>query len=310
MSMADISRPLRFILMGVGALLSLALLYLVIVWPKDAARPLGELHFVQSPEGERVACYLDGPEDGQPVIMLASLGRSVGDFNALQPHLVRAGYRTIAVDMPGIGKSGTPVEAAPTLYSLAALIDAAVTDAGIPDTESLIVIGHAFGNRLARAYASERAERIDRIILIAAGGAQDLNKMPKVQSALTDSFAWWMPPPMRKADVKYAFFADANNVPRDWMNGWYADGARHQATAVRRTPEGEWRTGGDRPILILQADSDRIAPAAKTSAVIKDAKPDLVSIVLIENAGHALLPEQPDRIASEVLTFLKKDTAE
>ena len=79
---------------------------------------------------------------------------------------------------------------------------------------------------------------------------------------------------------------------------------------MRRTPEGEWRTGGDRPILILQADSDRIAPAAKTSAVIKDAKPDLVSIVLIENAGHALLPEQPDRIASEVLTFLKKDTAE
>ncbi len=34
--------------------------------------------------------------------------------------------------------------------------------------------------------------------------------------------------------------------------------------------------------------------------------PDRVKVVVIENAGHALLPEQPETIARAVLEFLKE----
>jgi len=54
----------------------------------------------------------------------------------------------------------------------------------------------------------------------------------------------------------------------------------------------------------VQPEKDRIAPKADTADILQARFPDRVSLVIIPNAGHALLPEQPAAVRDAVLTFL------
>jgi Predicted hydrolases or acyltransferases (alpha/beta hydrolase superfamily) len=177
--------------------------------------------------------------------------------------------------------------------------------------DTVHVVGHAFGNRVARAFAHQYPDTVNKIVLVASGGAQNLREMPDVLKALTGSFKWWTPPPIRKSNVHFAFFADEHPVPPDWMRGWYIEAMKAQSRAVALTPEAEWRAaGGHAPILVLQGGDDRVAPAALTSESLRADYPDRVSIKVIPNAGHALLPEAPDDIANAIIAFLSTQKAE
>lgn len=294
-------------LLAAIATMMLGMAYFIWAVPGDARNAIGELGFSTSKDGARLAFYDSGPKTGRVVVLAASLGRSVSDFNELATDLNKAGFRTVAVEMRGVARSGAAGPAGVTLYDLADDIDAALSAAGVPAGATIDVIGHAFGNRLVRAYASRRADRVRRMVLIAAGGAQDLNTMPNAQAALRNSFARWSPPPLRRENVRYGFFADDNRIPDYWLDGWYGDAAVIQAGAVRATPEAEWReAGGVAPILVLQAVDDRIAPPEFSSLLLKEVMPDRVELINIADAGHALLPEQPEQIAQAVIGFLQE----
>ena len=53
-----------------------------------------------------------------------------------------------------------------------------------------------------------------------------------------------------------------------------------------------------------QAVDDAIAPPANAEALVK-AAPERVKVVMLPNAGHAMLPEQPQAIGTIVLDYLK-----
>lgn len=95
-------------------------------------------------------------------------------------------------------------------------------------------------------------------------------------------------------------------MPSSWQNNWYPGAAKLSVAAVKNTPEVQWRAGdGKSPILAIQAENDRIAPPEFTSRLLNTQFPDRVSVVTIANAGHALLPEQPDAVSQAVLAFLE-----
>lgn len=265
----------------------------------------GELRFAVAADEARIAYYDSGPKDGRAVVLLASLGRPVSDFNELAAALNDAGFRTIAVEMRGVGRSAPVPAEEMTLNDLGDDIGAALAHAGVAPDSRVDVIGHAFGNRLARAVASARPERVRSIVLIAAGGAQNLAETPDALDALKKSFDDALPLEERGAAIRYAFFAGDNPIPDYWMSGWHAEAAQFQSAAVRRTPEHEWReAGGIAPMLVIQAKEDRIAPAVKTSNLLKEQMPARVTVLAVDGAGHALLPEQPAAIASAVVDFL------
>jgi len=66
-----------------------------------------------------------------------------------------------------------------------------------------------------------------------------------------------------------------------------------------------WHCAGGVPMLIIQPMQDRIAPIENAYA-LRDKCPQEVEIVEVQNAGHALLPEQPEAVAKAVLDFLAK----
>ena len=271
----------------------------------DAARPLaGEAGSVQV-EGRRVAYSRRGR--GPTVVRLASAGRSASDFNELIAELSAAGYRSLAIEAPGVGDSDPISDPEVSLHDLAANV-AAVVDAVGPVSETRVfVLGHAFGNRVARAFASAFPERVRATLLLAAGG-----RVPPeidIEKAFETIFAAALPDSVRVPVIQSAFFAGDNPVPDHWVSGWYPSTLLIQTRATSQTPVESWWDAGGAPILVLQPGDDVLAPPGNAE-LLRQAFPERVRVVEIPNAGHALLPERPERVAHHVVEFLDARSGE
>lgn len=236
--------------------------------------------------------------DGPPVVMLASAGREASDFNELAQAIVDAGYKAVLVQPPGIDGAAASREA-PDLFDLARDLEPIIRAQGEP----VVMLGHAFGNRVARATATAYPTYVRGTVLVASGGARPVPE--KANAALFDCFNPVMTAARRAQSVRYAFFAGDNEIPAYWMRGWHGDTARLQGAATRNTDAARWIAGGDGPILVIAGLQDRIAPPEDTIDLLEADYPDRVTPVRIDGAGHALLPEKPDEIAGAVIGFLE-----
>ena len=154
------------------------------------------------------------------IVMFASAGREASDFNELANALNAAGYPILMIEAPGIGRSVSSKEA-PTLFDLAEDAHGIYASRG-----PVIFLGHAFGNRVARTSATLYDDQTAGVILIASGGQKPIAE--KAATALRQSFDPRLTIGERKTAVRYAFFADGNEIPDYWLRGWHAKTARLQ----------------------------------------------------------------------------------
>ncbi len=243
--------------------------------------------------------YVSG--SGPSIVLLASAGRAASDFNELVVTLNESGYRTIAIDPPGIGDSTLMEKEGMTGHDLARGVHE-IVEKEVAAGEKIVVLGHAFGNRIARTYAADYPDRVSATILAAAGGKVAID--PKAADALRSSFLTFMPDWWRRPKIHYAFFSGDNAVPDYWMGGWSTGTAQLQGYTTRRTPSEDFWGGGVAPMLVIQAMDDTIAPPEHTAVLLREEFGDRVTVAEIENAGHALFPEQPEKISAAMLAFL------
>src|SRR3954463_15923253 len=109
-------------------------------------------------------CTLCG--SGAPIVLLANAGCSTGYFDQLARTLVTIGFQTISINMRGVGGSRGSLDGA-TLHDLAADV-AGVIEA--LDCGPAHLVGHAFGNRIARCLAVDQPSLVRSVTLLAAGG--------------------------------------------------------------------------------------------------------------------------------------------
>lgn len=242
--------------------------------------------------------------NGQYVAIVPSFGRGVEDYtevygSTLTTRLVEAGYRVVLVQPRGIGRSsGELTPGNVTMRLLAHDLLASFDALGI---DSVDLIGHAFGNRLARTFATFFPERVHRLVLLAAGGAFVLNE--EQRRCLNDSFNLALDEDERLDALRRAFFARGND-PAVWLNGWYPDLARAQIHAVSKVDGESFKRAGGKPFLLIQASEDFIAPPDKAGRVLKSELGEQVIYAEIPFAGHALTPEQPEIVATLIVQYL------
>ena len=123
-----------------------------------AAGPAGEIHY-----------YAGGPASAPVIALVPSFARSASDFNELVRGLNRGGYRTLAIQPRGIDGSELPSRQL-TLHDYAADLRAMLEAEGI--TDPVVILGHAYGNRIARTFGSDFPDRTRALILLAAGGSE------------------------------------------------------------------------------------------------------------------------------------------
>jgi pimeloyl-ACP methyl ester carboxylesterase len=243
----------------------------------------------------RLSVQVEGA--GPPVLMIPSLGRGPEDFAGLARHLVAGGYTVVRYDPRWFGGSTGP--AAATIEDLAE--DArAVVVAACPE-RPVTVIGHALGNRIARALAAIEPARVSSVILLAAGGQAPIPA--EVEKAISVSAAQGiLPDEQRLPALRLAFFAPGQDAAA-WLTGWNPEAATLQANAVRATRRRDWIAAGGVAMFVIQPVLDPVAPLANGAALVAQ-HPGEAVMVRLDHASHAILPEQPAAVAALVGAWL------
>lgn len=249
--------------------------------------------------GVTVAHVATGPETGTPVVLLHAWGETRRSFDRLLAALP-SDVRAIALDQRGYGDAGKPRSG----YSLAdAAADVVAFLDGIGES-SAVLVGSSSGGYVAQQIAVTRPHRVSGLVLV--GAPRTLHGRPPFADEverLTD--------PVRADWVRssLAWFPFHQPVP-----GWYVDDRVHDGT---RVPAHVWKAGlaglatatppTDQgvvgvPTLVLRGDHDELLTGdhQDLAAVIPQAR-----IVVYEETGHLVLWERPDRVAADLVDFLR-----
>jgi pimeloyl-ACP methyl ester carboxylesterase len=236
---------------------------------------------------------------GHPVVLLPSLGRSAADFDAIAGHLAQAGFRVLRPQPRGIGKSTGPWQDV-TLEDLAADVAAVIQhNGGAP----AFVVGHAFGNRVARMLATARPELVRAVSLVAANVGHNPSP-PDVRAAIRTSADISAPDEARIKAMQFVFFAPGNDA-RVWLTGWHPDVLAAQRLAGDRTPRSVDYAAGGALVLYIQPSHDPLAHA-EDAEEYKRALGERVTVVTIANASHAVIVEQPRAVSDALIAYARK----
>jgi pimeloyl-ACP methyl ester carboxylesterase len=237
---------------------------------------------------------------GPNVVMVPSAMRGAEDFAVLQAALTDAGYRTLAVNPRGAGRSTGGLDNL-TLRDVADDLAFVIAERCSGPAH---LVGHALGNILVRATASYRPEVAATVTVMPCGGHDLLTHpvAPEVIEAVGRCHDHTLPTSDRLAALELAFFAPGNDAAV-WLNGWWP-AAGGVAAALGRTDPEEWWRAGTVPILIIQPLDDAMA-APEVGRQAAAALGGRATYREVPHCGHAILPEQPDAIAYHLVEFLR-----
>src|SRR5262245_23094186 len=154
---------------------------------------------------------------GHPIVLLPSLGRGAFDFDAIAKRLAAASFRVLRPEPRGIGASRGPMTGI-DLHTYAADIAAVIEQNG---NGPAFVVGHAFGNRVARMLAVDRPDLVRGVSLVAANVGH-APSTPPIREAIRNSADNALPDAERLKALRFAFFAPGSD-PAPWLKGWHPE---------------------------------------------------------------------------------------
>jgi pimeloyl-ACP methyl ester carboxylesterase len=240
-------------------------------------------------------CTLYG--SGETLVLLANAGCSTSYFDPLAQRLASTELQTLAINMRGVGRSRGPLEGV-TLHHLAADVAGVIEALGCTPAH---ILGHAFGNRVARCLAADHPALVSSVILLAAGG------LIAPPTSLGSAFRNARDRKMTGTDcvtVLGARWLSRASDPRvlSLVECWPMLHLAHLATSQPIQLE-EWWSAGSAPLLVIQGLDDEAAPPGNGHA-LRDQLGERVTLVDIPRAGHFLVLEQPEAVIDAVRRFI------
>ncbi len=242
--------------------------------------------------------YSDSGGSGVPLILLhANTGNADGwQYNI--PGFAAAGYRAIAFDRRGFGRSMANPQTGPQPGTIADDLHELVEHLKL---ERFHLVGVAGGGFAAYDYVLWHPERLRSLVVAASGGAIVDEELAKIRerTALPNFRSW--PPEFREVSMGYM----ATNP--EGLKLWLAihDNSMQQGMAAQ--PQRQTITFAKLatirvPTLLMPGDQDLQAPPWVMRwqlAHIKHAK-----FVVLPEASHSINWEQPETFNREVLAFV------
>ncbi len=256
-----------------------------------------DFQVVRASNGEaRIRAFVLG--SGPLVVMMPGLGRAPDDVVPLARTVAQAGFRALLPETRGIGESVGKMEGL-TLRDLAKDVVAALDAAG---GTRAILVGHAFGNRVARAVAAYHPDRAIAVVCLGASGK--VGPTPEIQKAIDAGKDRSATREQRAAALRIASFGPGRD-PTPWIDGWNEMVMKTCLAAANATPTPEWWTAGSAPVLVIQGLADVAAPPANGRMLVEElgARGKLVEL---EGVGHSIPVEAPEETAAALLPFLKE----
>jgi len=234
---------------------------------------------------------------GPLVVILPSRGRDSEDYDEVASGIAKVGYRVLRPQPRGTCRSTGPMKGL-TLHDFARDVAAVIEYAG---GGPAVIAGHAFGNWIARMTAADHPRLVRGVVILAAAA----KTYPRaLAEAVTRSADITLPDAERLKYLRAAFFAPGHEAGV-WVKGWYPEVNKSQFAAGRATRQEEWWAAGEAPLLDLQAALDPFKPRETTNE-LKDEFGERVTIVVIADASHALIPEQPAAVVEAIVAWMRK----
>lgn len=243
--------------------------------------------------------FTDSGGSGTPIVLLHS---NTGNSDIWAPQIAalsKAGYRVIAFDRRGWGKS-TPDPAGPQPGSIAGDLDGLVDYLKLGKFHLLGVAGGGFA---ALDYAAWRPEHVRSLII--GGSTGDIK-----DKEIADFIARIEIPEIRKQPAAYLEVAPSYRGGNpDGLARWNEINAHSRQGDAPAQPLHTPNTYEKiatipAPTLIIAADADLLAPPA----MMRLWAPHMKSYewAMMQDAGHAMAWEQPQVFNKLVLDFLAK----
>ena len=234
---------------------------------------------------------------GDPVILLHANTGNTDAWQKQTPALTQAGYRVIAFDRPGWGKSIISAGGKPVADTIEALADHL-------KLEKFHLLGIAGGGYIALDYAVWRPQRLKSLVLAATGLGltADEDALTFRRQAAIPGFAQ-LPAEVREMSPSYRGL-NPDGVAR-WKDIYAHAKQPAAAEPPLRTPNTNAKVASvTTPTLVIAGDVDLTTPSAAVRLWAKHLKGH--EWALIPEAGHSVAWEQPEAFNQAVIAFLRK----
>jgi haloalkane dehalogenase len=290
----------------------------VVRTPEETLQGLPDFPFAshyREVDGLRLA-HLDEGE-GAPVVFLH--GEPTWSFlwRKVIPPVRDAGFRCLAPDLAGFGRSDKPSDMG--WYSYDRHVELTATLLEDLDLRGATMVVHDWGGPIGLRLAVEHAERIDRLVILDTGLATGYQKSTEAWLAFRDFVARTEDLPIGML-VRGACKLDPGDEVIAAYEAPFPDiaskaGARAFPMLLPNTPDAPGAAAGRRtqealredrrPTLMLWGDSDPVLPLSvgeRFAASIGQPTPRT-----IENAGHFLQEDQGPLIGRLIADWLVSD---
>lgn len=245
-----------------------------------------------------IETIIDG--EGPPIILLSGHGQHIDSLKSITQRLTEYGFKTISINLRGIGKSKGSLENI-TLHDLAADVAGVIVKLNIAPVN---VLGHAFGNRVARCLATDHTHLVKSVIILAAGG--HIPPKPEIMDAMIKLGEPKITHFERRILQKICLISPATDpVVLDQLPDRQPEVIQAHRLASRAVPVDYWWDAGDKPILVIQGLDDVIA-VPENGRFLKYQHGDRVTLIELPNAGHLLQLEKPEEIVKHIHEYLSK----
>jgi len=258
---------------------------------------------VELPNQVKIPYVEQGDPSGVPVLLLHGFTDSWRSFEPVLPHLPES-IRAFAPTQRGHGDASRPAAGYRVhdfATDLAAFVDAL-------RLEAAVIVGGSSGGFVARRFAMDHPERT--LGLVFMGSPATLGDKPGVLE-LWDSTISKLTDPIDPDFVRE--FADgtlARPVPQEFLETMVRESLKVPAFVWKETCKGLLEDDSfgeldkiEAPTLILWGDRDAVLPRSdqeSLAAAIAGSQ-----VMVYPGAGHAFYWEEPDRVASDITTFVE-----
>ncbi|MGH7637505.1 MAG: alpha/beta fold hydrolase [Gemmatimonadaceae bacterium] len=263
--------------------------------------------------GIRVRVLEGGAPDGPAVLLVHGWGGCSYSFAEMIPALVHAGYRLVALELPGHGLSDKPVEE--SWYSEASLTRVVVEVAERERLARFAYVGHSMGGLLGLTLAvSGSMPAMRRLVLISSAGLSRIAVLPPIRFLSPSPVNRFVPAMLTRAVIagvlRAAFGTKERPTQLDIDQYWaltqwdayawacraclhHVDFSRVSAVKLRSLRM---------PVLVITGGRDRVVggkAASRRSRLIPTARQ-----VHLREGGHLVMQELAARTNPEILAFL------
>lgn len=235
---------------------------------------------------------------GTAVLILHGWGSSASTWKEVQQQLAFYGYRAIALDLPGFGKSAEPSRE----WGLVDYTNFVRSFVAQEQIGRFVLVGHSFGGRIAIDYAARYGEGVVALVLCGAAGITRPKSIKRSIFALvarTGSVVTALPILRSvRALARKALYVLLGE--RDYYNA--SPVMREVMKRVLEVSLAVLLPQISQPTLLAWGDADEATPlshARIAHEVLSDS-----TLAIFEGRGHSLQREAPQDLAERIAQFL------